>query len=90
MIQYHAAPSEQTFQESASRWSVARASCGRDEPTALSAKPCANLIVHMESERDAFLPVEPDKEGVAVRMVTGTIEVIIAAILAYGVDVTRW
>jgi hypothetical protein len=48
------------------------------------------LIVHMESERDAFLPVEPDEEGVAVRMVTGTIEVIIAAILAYGVDVTRW
>ena len=60
---------------------------GRTEPTALSEKTRNRQIVH-ESERAAFLPVAPDEEGVAVRMVTGTIEVIIAAILAYRFDVT--
>jgi len=51
------------------------------EPTALSAS-LANRQRASESGRDAFSPVDADEAGVAVRRVTGTMEVIIAAIVA--------
>jgi hypothetical protein len=80
MIQ-HAVSSARPFEEAARRWGPARASCPSVEPTALSAS-LANRQRASESGRDAFSPVDADEAGVAVRRVTGTMEVIIAAIVA--------